>query len=97
MPGSLRVLDSKVLEASSKGGMLRAYEEGVAERPVPVLPQDIKSGRSPLIHAVENNSLSMVQLLLLVRTHPPPPRPASDASPAVTSTHGQDPVFQFRL
>ncbi|MXQ97106.1 hypothetical protein E5288_WYG016588 [Bos mutus] len=25
---------------------------------------DIKSGRSPLIHAVENNSLSMVQLLL---------------------------------
>uniref|UniRef100_A0A8C5P1L4 B cell leukemia/lymphoma 3 n=1 Tax=Jaculus jaculus TaxID=51337 RepID=A0A8C5P1L4_JACJA len=26
---------------------------------------DIKSGRSPLIHAVENNSLSMVQLLLL--------------------------------
>ncbi|XP_033621890.1 B-cell lymphoma 3 protein, partial [Fukomys damarensis] len=29
-------------------------------------PQDIKSGRSPLIHAVENNSLSMVQLLLQV-------------------------------
>lgn len=95
MPGSLRVLGSKALEASSKGGMLRAYEEGVAKRPV--LPQDIKSGRSPLIHAVENNSLSMVQLLLLVRTHPPPPRPASDASPAVTSTPGQDPVFQFRL
>lgn len=92
MPGSLRVL---ALEASSKGGMLRAYEEEVAERPV--LPQDIKSGRSPLIHAVENNSLSMVQLLLLVRTHPPPPRPASDASPTVTSTPDQDPVFQFRL
>uniref|UniRef100_I3M411 BCL3 transcription coactivator n=1 Tax=Ictidomys tridecemlineatus TaxID=43179 RepID=I3M411_ICTTR len=35
--------------------------------PGPDLPapsQDIKSGRSPLIHAVENNSLSMVQLLL---------------------------------
>lgn len=29
----------------------------------PSLPQDIKSGRSPLIHAVENNSL-VVQLLL---------------------------------
>ncbi|XP_017708249.1 PREDICTED: B-cell lymphoma 3 protein [Rhinopithecus bieti] len=31
---------------------------------LPSPPQDIKSGRSPLIHAVENNSLSMVQLLL---------------------------------
>uniref|UniRef100_A0A452VEW9 BCL3 transcription coactivator n=1 Tax=Ursus maritimus TaxID=29073 RepID=A0A452VEW9_URSMA len=31
---------------------------------------DIKSGRSPLIHAVENNSLSMVQLLLQVGTAP---------------------------
>lgn len=36
----------------------------------PSLPQDIKSGRSPLIHAVENNSLSMVQLLLQVGTSP---------------------------
>lgn len=34
------------------------------------LAQDIKSGRSPLIHAVENNSLSMVQLLLQVGTAP---------------------------
>lgn len=36
------------------------------------LAQDIKSGRSPLIHAVENNSLSMVQLLLQVGTAPFP-------------------------
>ncbi|XP_070627330.1 B-cell lymphoma 3 protein isoform X2 [Bos indicus] len=39
---------------------------------------DIKSGRSPLIHAVENNSLSMVQLLLqavvLTRASPPAAR-----------------------
>lgn len=35
---------------------------------LPSLLQDIKSGRSPLIHAVENNSLSMVQLLLQVST-----------------------------
>lgn len=41
---------------------------------LPSPPQDIKSGRSPLIHAVENNSLSMVQLLLQVRTAPPEPR-----------------------
>uniref|UniRef100_A0A7N9D1N8 BCL3 transcription coactivator n=1 Tax=Macaca fascicularis TaxID=9541 RepID=A0A7N9D1N8_MACFA len=33
--------------------------------------RDIKSGRSPLIHAVENNSLSMVQLLLQVTAQPP--------------------------
>lgn len=43
-------------------------------------PQDIKSGRSPLIHAVENNSLSMVQLLLQVGrapalSSPTPPQP----------------------
>ncbi|XP_074225565.1 B-cell lymphoma 3 protein isoform X2 [Camelus bactrianus] len=51
---------------------------------------DIKSGRSPLIHAVENNSLSMVQLLLQVidilrgkATRPAPasqPEPSSDRS-----------------
>ncbi|XP_076987612.1 B-cell lymphoma 3 protein isoform X2 [Tamandua tetradactyla] len=34
------------------------------ERGADVDSVDIKSGRSPLIHAVENNSLSMVQLLL---------------------------------
>lgn len=45
---------------------------GETQGPSP-LPQDIKSGRSPLIHAVENNSLSMVQLLLQVGT--PCPRP----------------------
>ncbi|KAB0398586.1 hypothetical protein E2I00_009939 [Balaenoptera physalus] len=33
---------------------------------------DIKSGRSPLIHAVENNSLSMFWLLLLLRFQPRP-------------------------
>ncbi|KAH0507611.1 B-cell lymphoma 3 protein-like protein [Microtus ochrogaster] len=35
------------------------------ERGADIDAVDIKSGRSPLIHAVENNSLSMVQLLLL--------------------------------
>lgn len=44
-------------------------EQGDAQN-FPSLPQDIKSGRSPLIHAVENNSLSMVQLLLQVGTAP---------------------------
>ncbi|XP_004644382.1 B-cell lymphoma 3 protein [Octodon degus] len=34
------------------------------ERGADIDAVDIKSGRSPLIHAVENNSLSMVQLLL---------------------------------
>ncbi|XP_006901320.1 PREDICTED: B-cell lymphoma 3 protein [Elephantulus edwardii] len=34
------------------------------ERGADIDAMDIKSGRSPLIHAVENNSLSMVQLLL---------------------------------
>ncbi|ELK12728.1 B-cell lymphoma 3-encoded protein, partial [Pteropus alecto] len=37
------------------------------ERGADIDAVDIKSGRSPLIHAVENNSLSMVQLLLQVR------------------------------
>nr|XP_045234942.1 B-cell lymphoma 3 protein isoform X2 [Macaca fascicularis] len=36
------------------------------ERGADIDAVDIKSGRSPLIHAVENNSLSMVQLLLQV-------------------------------
>eukprot|EP00073_Rattus_norvegicus_P019278 XP_006228535.1 PREDICTED: B-cell lymphoma 3 protein isoform X1 [Rattus norvegicus] len=36
------------------------------ERGADIDAVDIKSGRSPLIHAVENNSLNMVQLLLLV-------------------------------
>lgn len=35
------------------------------ERGADIDAVDIKSGRSPLIHAVENNSLSMVQLLLV--------------------------------
>lgn len=35
------------------------------ERGADIDAVDIKSGRSPLIHAVENNSLNMVQLLLL--------------------------------
>lgn len=55
----------KALGAGPEGWMLRAFREAET----PVLSQDIKSGRSPLIHAVENNSLNMVQLLLLVSTH----------------------------
>jgi hypothetical protein len=57
-------------------------------------PQDIKSGRSPLIHAVENNSLSMVQLLLQVG--PSLPCPSSDHNPAVTAAPGTDPRFPLR-
>ncbi|GAB1291679.1 B-cell lymphoma 3 protein homolog [Apodemus speciosus] len=40
------------------------------ERGADIDAVDIKSGRSPLIHAVENNSLNMVQLLLLAPGRP---------------------------
>eukprot|EP00071_Canis_lupus_P022117 XP_013972082.1 B-cell lymphoma 3 protein [Canis lupus familiaris] len=46
------------------------------ERGADIDAVDIKSGRSPLIHAVENNSLSMVQLLLQVGRRPRGPLPA---------------------
>lgn len=51
-----------------RGNAGRQLSGQSSERPkgLPSPPQDIKSGRSPLIHAVENNSLSMVQLLLQV-------------------------------
>lgn len=67
---------------------------------LPSFLQDIKSGRSPLIHAVENNSLSMVQLLLQVGTAPAlglSPTLSSSTSPAVApslaSSSGSRPLL----
>uniref|UniRef100_A0A8C9K339 BCL3 transcription coactivator n=1 Tax=Panthera tigris altaica TaxID=74533 RepID=A0A8C9K339_PANTA len=56
------------------------------ERGADIDAVDIKSGRSPLIHAVENNSLSMVQLLLQVGT-----ALALGRSPTLSSTAGLAP------
>ena len=64
------------------------------EAETPVLSQDIKSGRSPLIHAVENNSLNMVQLLLLVSTVFGFVQVWRQSS--VASIPGMDAIFQFR-
>ncbi|XP_064437959.1 B-cell lymphoma 3 protein isoform X2 [Mirounga angustirostris] len=56
------------------------------ERGADIDAVDIKSGRSPLIHAVENNSLSMVQLLLqvidILRGKATRPAPASQPEPS---------------
>lgn len=71
-----------------------------AHKDLPALLQDIKSGRSPLIHAVENNSLSMVQLLLQVGTAPAPglsPTLPSGTGPAVAPVPGTDPAFLLWL
>lgn len=73
-------------------------ELGETQRPS-LLPQDIKSGRSPLIHAVENNSLSMVQLLLQVGTAPAPglAHPLIRHQPSCRPVPGTNPAFQFWL
>ncbi|XP_017721661.1 PREDICTED: B-cell lymphoma 3 protein-like [Rhinopithecus bieti] len=69
------------------------------ERGADIDAVDIKSGRSPLIHAVENNSLSMVQLLLQVRTAPLSLTPtlSSDRNPALAPASSSGPAFQFWL
>lgn len=62
------------------------------------LPQDIKSGRSPLIHAVESNSLSMVQLLLQVGPAPAPrlsPTLAPGTNQLPPAGPGSDAAFQL--
>ena len=69
-------------------------------RDLPSLLQDIKSGRSPLIHAVENNSLSMVQLLLQVGTAPAlglSSALSSSTSPVHRPCPGTDTAFQLWL
>lgn len=69
-------------------------------RDLPSLLQDIKSGRSPLIHAVENNSLSMVQLLLQVGTAPAlglSSTLSSSTSPVHSPFPGTDTAFQLWL
>uniref|UniRef100_A0A2K6M5H8 BCL3 transcription coactivator n=1 Tax=Rhinopithecus bieti TaxID=61621 RepID=A0A2K6M5H8_RHIBE len=58
IPGSEGGGIGALTPGSEGGGLLEKLKD------LPSPPQDIKSGRSPLIHAVENNSLSMVQLLL---------------------------------
>uniref|UniRef100_A0A5F9CYM2 BCL3 transcription coactivator n=1 Tax=Oryctolagus cuniculus TaxID=9986 RepID=A0A5F9CYM2_RABIT len=57
------------------------------ERGADIDAVDIKSGRSPLIHAVENNSLSMVQLLLQVR---------SGADSGLKNCHNDTPLMVAR-
>ncbi|XP_054444429.1 B-cell lymphoma 3 protein isoform X2 [Pteronotus mesoamericanus] len=71
------------------------------ERGADIDAVDIKSGRSPLIHAVENNSLSMVQLLLqvidILRGKATRPAPASQPEPSPDRSATTSPESSSRL